>query len=137
MLGYVFLGIVIWLIYRFFEQKYLGKKIYVNFSNFVSTNKNDWAIISDEIIQKHDIGSLNDILKRKNDIYLIMKQASIIKTQTLNNEKKREITEVQYMGILKKLEKQNMFYSFNIDTSSIYYRFAPPYEDCILWIYIE
>lgn len=137
MRGYIFLGIVIWLTYRFFEQKYLGKKMYANFSNFISTNRTNWELIADEIIQKHDVTSLNDILKRKNDIYLIIKEDNIIKTQILNNGKKREITEVQYVGILKKLENQTMLYSFNIDTSSIYYRFDPPYENFILWIYID
>lgn len=136
MRGFISLGIIIWLIYRFFEQKYIAKKTYAKFSNFISANKSNWEKINEEIIQKHDITSLNDILIRENDIYLITKEASVIKTQMLSNGRMRQITEVQYMGILRKFGDQNMFYTFNIDTSSIYYHFCPPYENYILWIYI-
>jgi hypothetical protein len=134
---HLLLAIVFIIIGLFVEQKYRTKKIYTKFINYISTNENNWQEISNEIVQKFDVTSLNEIVGKRNYIYLIIKEASGIRVQALNNEKHRIVSEPHYKSILKKIEKQDMFYTFNIDTGSIYYRFSHPNENCILWINVE
>ena len=93
--------------------------------------------ISNEIIQNQIIQSLENIFGEEVDFYLTEKEEAALKVIALNNEKAKNISELQYVGILKKLERQDVFYSFNIDTGSIYYRFRAPYENFILWLYIR
>lgn len=130
-------GLLILIIGDVFRRKNKVTKTYTTFRNYVVTHKADWKIISDDIIQKQDVSSLSSILGTKTFTYLIIKEISGIKVQALNNEKARSISLPQYEGILKKFENRDMFYTFNIDTGSIYYRFNPPYEYCILWIYFN
>lgn len=130
-------GLLILIIGNIFRRKNKVKNTYLKFNEFVSNNAHSWEDISNDIIQRQDVSSLNDILDTKVSTYLIAKGGSGVKIQSLNNEKTRNMSLSQYEGILKKLETQDLCYTFNIDTGSIYYRFASPYEDCILWIYME
>jgi hypothetical protein len=136
MIVYLLAGLTILGICKFFEQKHKVKKAYLNFKNYVSKNKQCWEITSNEIIQTHNSQSIEVILGKGVDIYLIEKKESGLKIYALNNEKIKDMLELQYNGILKKFGEQDMFYTFHFDTGSVYYRFAPPYENYILWIYI-
>ena len=131
------LGIIVILGAKFFEQMYLAKRIYRKFLNYLSTNVDDNLTISEKTIKKSNVDLLNKIVGVNNDIFLIVREGHGIKVQALNNEKKRELSQAQYENIVKNLEKQNPFYIYNIDTSSIYYRFNCPYEDYILWILLK
>jgi hypothetical protein len=136
MVVYLLLGIIIMLGAKFFEQKYSAKKIYIKFSNYISINEDGNLTISEKTINKSNVDLLNEMIGRNNYIFLIVREKFGIKVQSLNNEKKRELSQTQYESLVKKLKMQNPFYTYNIDTSSIYYRFNSPYEDYILWIYL-
>jgi DNA-directed RNA polymerase beta' subunit len=131
------LGLIILGICKIFERKCKIKKAYLNIKTLVIENNQSLEIIVNEIVQCHSTQTLESILGKGIDIYLIEKKESEIKIYALNNEKVKNISDFQYNGILKKFEKQDMFYTFNIDIGSIYYRFNRPYENHILWIYIH
>ena len=132
---FLILGIAILVACKIFEQRHRTTKAYINFKNYILTSDQSWKAISNEIIQTHRNRSIEIILEKKVDIYLIEKKEYEIKIYSLNNKKVKNISEFQYNSILKKFEKQDMFYTFNIDAGSIYYRFNPPHETYILWIY--
>lgn len=138
MLVYFLAGITLLIIGKFFEQRYNVKKKYIKLIDYISKNEKNWrATFNNDIIENKKSQLLENIIGKGNDIYLIEKKGSEIKLYALNNEKSKSMSEFQYQGIMKKFENQDMFYTFNIDTGSIYYRFNPPYENYILWIYIN
>lgn len=136
MLVYLLAGLIIIVVSKIFEQRYKVKSTYFKFKNYVSENTQSWEDMSDDIILRRDIHSLENIIG-KADIYLIERTESEIKVCSLNNEKSKSMLEPQYQVIMKKFESQDMLYSFNIDTGSIYYHFNPPNENYVLWIYVH
>lgn len=136
MLVYLLAGLIIIVACKILEQRHKVKKSYSNLRDYVSYNIQSWEYLCGEIMQNKNIHSLENIIG-KSDVYLIEKKDSGVKVIALNNGGTRIMSELQYQRIVKKTEKQNPIYSFNIDMSSIYYHFDYPNENYVLWIYIH
>lgn len=131
MLVYLFIGLFILIGSMSYEQRCRAKEVYKEFVSDL-LEKEDYYLLFIQLAEQHKY--IESIDNREKDIFLIRRESDSVKIYPLNNPKQRNISVRQYEDLKKRFEKCKAFYTFNIDSVSIFYNFNIPHTDYILRI---